>query len=114
MEWPASPQVFFSSLIQKECYMKSVELTHLFFKAGDDMAHHVKTTASAADALEAFAGQMDYAAQHLRAVKDIVAGHPVTIQADCHFITIEGPDEVIDKLVMEELADEVEDEEDED
>jgi hypothetical protein len=89
--------------------MKTVELPLLFYKSGDDMAHHLDNTPSVVDALEAFAGQMDSAAECLRSIKDTVAGHPVTIDADCHFIAIEGPDEVLDKLVAAGLAEEPED-----
>ncbi len=93
---------------------KCVEIHLPYFKQGDDLRGCLEDTASVADALEQHALLMDDAARQLRAVKDLVNGQPVTVQADTHSITMAGPPALMDRLVADKLAweDEVDEEED--
>ena len=83
---------------------KFVEIHLPYFKQGDDLSGCLKDAASVADALEQHALLMDAAARQLRAVKDLVTGQPVEVQADTHSITMAGPPALMDRLVAEELA----------
>ncbi len=57
---------------------------------------------------------MDGAARQLRAVKDLVNGQPVEIDAGTHHIGISGPPALMERLVADKLAweDEFDEEED--
>jgi hypothetical protein len=98
--------------------MKYADLHLPYFKQGDDLDHFVRTCATPREALEAHARMLECAAAVLRKVKDIAAGHEIKIEADVHFIRVEGPDDVIDALIAAELVeksifdDEEEDEQD--
>jgi DNA-binding protein YbaB len=93
--------------------MKSAEIHLPYFKTGDDLSHHLASTASPAEAFEAHASQMDAAAEQLRAIKKVLADQPVEIEAGTHFIAVTGPDSVIDQLIAEKLATAREDEDEE-
>lgn len=95
--------------------MKTAEIHLPYFKQGDDLAYHLARTRDVAEALEAHARQMESVSESLRSVKTIIAGQAVEIDADTHMIQIDGPDEIIDRLVEHGLAEipQYEDEEEE-
>lgn len=84
--------------------MKAADIHLPYFKQGDDLGHHLSHSPTVEAAIEAHAEQLEYAAQILRSIKDIIAGAEVDIQADTHMIIIEGPDEIIDALVDAKYA----------
>ncbi len=94
--------------------MKRAELHLPYFKQGDDLAHHLSQLSSVEEALEAHANQLEFAASILRKVRAIVAHQGVKIEADTHFIGIEGPDEVIEALIDSNHATRSFDEDEED
>jgi hypothetical protein len=94
--------------------MKRAELHLPYFKQGDDLAHHLSQTKSVEEALEAHAAQLDFAASILRKVREMVSNQGVSIEADTHYISIEGPDEVIEALIDSKHATKVFDDEHED
>lgn len=79
--------------------MKSADIQLPYFKQGDDLAHHLSKSSNVEEALEAHAQQLEYAAELLRKIKEMVAGQGVAIEADTHMIQISGPDEIIDALI---------------
>ena len=85
---------------------KVVEIHLPYFKQGDDLRRCLKDTTGVADALEQHALLMDAAARQLRAVKDLVNGQPVTVQAGTHHIGMSGPPALMDRLVAKDLASE--------
>lgn len=92
--------------------MKHATIHLLYFKQGDNLAGHLKSTANVAEALEAHAAQMDAAADRLRAIKGIVGEEPVTIHAGTLFIDITAADAIVERLVAAGLAEIEESEED--
>lgn len=94
--------------------MSTAEIYLPYYKQGDDMANHLASSNSVAEALEAHATRMEAVANQLRAIEKLVVGQPVKIDASTHFIGISGPDEVIDKLIAGRLATAPEFEDDED
>ena len=83
---------------------RSVVIHLPYFKQGNDLRMCLDDTENLADALEAHAEQMDAAAKQLRAIKKIVAGQPVEVNAGTHHIGITGPEAVLEQLLAEELA----------
>jgi hypothetical protein len=96
--------------------MKTAEIHLPYFKQGDDLGHCLDHCPSIEEALEQDAVNLEGAASILRQIKNMVKGHKVEMQADTHYISISGEDDLIDALIKEELAylDPFEDEEDED
>jgi hypothetical protein len=84
--------------------VKAADIHLPYFKQGDDLGHHLSQSPTVEAAIEAHANQLEYTAQILRSIKEIIAGAEVDIQADTHTIMIEGPDEIIDALVDAKYA----------
>jgi hypothetical protein len=84
-----------------------------YFKQGDDLAHHLSQCATVEEALEAHAQQLEFAAEILRNVKQMVAGQNVRFDADTHMIHVSGPDAIIDALIDAKYGSRPFDEEDE-
>ncbi len=79
--------------------MKYADIQLPYFKQGDDLGHHLSKNSNVEEALEAHAQQLEYAAELLRKIKEMIAGQGVTIEADTHMIQVSGPDEIIDALI---------------
>lgn len=89
---------------------KSVEINLGYFKRGDDLCHCVYyvTKEQGLPNYEAFrqhAENMREVADHLDKIYAIVKGAKINIQADTHMIMIDGPAELMDKLIAAGLAD---------
>jgi hypothetical protein len=83
---------------------KTASINLPYYKQGDDLAEHLAETDSVAKAIEDHAERLTFARDQLLAIKDIVAGQPVTIDAGAHIIWLTGPATVVDKLVALGLA----------
>lgn len=101
--------------------MKYAEIHLPYFKQGDDLHHHLEQCSTVEEALEAHAIQLEYAAEILRKVKELVAGRAVKIDADTHMIQVSGNDAIIEALIDAKYAsrsvfddEEFDDEEDDD
>ncbi len=94
--------------------MKYADVHLPYFKQGDDLRHHLSQCATVEEALEAHAQQLEYAAELLRKVRQMIAGQGVTIDADTHMIQVSGPDQIIEALIDAKYASRQWDEEDED
>lgn len=75
-----------------------------YWKQGDDLHLYLEDCDSIGEALELHAQAMDAAAAKLRELKATIEGHDVVIYADCHHIEVDGDDELIRKLVEQELV----------
>ena len=93
--------------------MKSAEVHLPYYKQGDDLAYHLEHSPTVGEALEAHARQLEYAAEILRKVKSMTAGHDVHFDADTHMIQVSGPDEIIEALIDTKYASRPFDEDDE-
>ncbi len=97
--------------------MKSCEIHLGYFKQGDDLHACIADSKSPAEALKAHSEIMTDVAKHLAKVHDLVACYPpgeIELDADTHYIGLTGPDALVDELIKQELAEAVEEEEDED
>ncbi len=101
--------------------VKRAEFSLPYHKQGDDLCEYIQHSRSLDEALEKHACVMEHAAVALRELKTAIADHEVEIDADVHFIFVNGPTELIDELirkgVLEEgpfTGEEEEDHEDED
>jgi len=93
--------------------MKTYEL-FLHWKQGDDFRGCLEQAkGNVSEALEFWARDFDSRAKHCRELAERVKGKSVETDADTHMITFGGDEELLDKLVEEELlsAFEVEDDE---
>jgi hypothetical protein len=79
--------------------MRSAEIHLPYFKQGDDLGHFLENSDNIGVALMAHAEMLKEASNILVSVKYIVDGHNVKVDADTHMIFIEGPDEVIQRLI---------------
>lgn len=79
--------------------MKTYTLELPYFKKGDDVGFCLSKTKSVSEALLMHAENMDAAAALCRRVAEFPE---LEIEADCHFIWVKGPQEILDKLVAEE------------
>ena len=74
------------------------------FKQGDDLAHHLASERTVADAFEALAQQYDAAAAACRRMAGVAREVPdLHVHADTHHIGVHGPVDRLDALVAEEL-----------
>lgn len=104
--------------------MKSAEIHVGYFKQGDDLQGCLSNCANhPANALSSYASMLKECSTHIDRIFHIIVTNyedrikEIEITADCHFIEISGPDELIDELVEQDLAvysENMEDEEDED
>mgnify|MGYP001564129334 CR=1 FL=1 len=100
--------------------MKSAEIHVGYFKQGDDLQgclsncdnHPIKS-------LSSYARMLKDCSVHIDRIVHIIATNyedeikEIEITADCHFIEISGPDNLIDELVEQGLAVHIEEEEEE-
>jgi hypothetical protein len=94
---------------------KHYELRLPVFKQGDDLAHCIDTTKTLADALVAQAANYEIAAAMCRRLASVAAEDGVSsIFADTHVIYVEGVEERLRSLVLENVLTVDEDAEDED
>ena len=95
--------------------MKYLTIRLSYFKQGFDLSSCFKGRKTNEEALESHAEMLKNAANQLLQIRDIIKGHEVDFYADTHYIGISGEDEVIDKLLEANLAEEnfYDDEEDE-
>lgn len=84
--------------------MKTAEIHLPYYKQGDDLRYHLDNSESFEAALKAHAEQLEAAAAVLREVRERVDGEDITLNADTHWIGIEGPDDLIDSLIASGLA----------
>ena len=85
--------------------MKQAIIDLPYFKQGDDLRNFLKPETSNEQALENHAQMLDEAATILRSVKNYIAGRDdVEFDAYTHRISILAPDELIDQLVADGLA----------
>jgi hypothetical protein len=78
-----------------------------YFKQGDDLHFHLEEEKNNVRAFRAHAANMRAVAEHLEQVATVLGDFPkanVNIDAGVHFITLEGPPEVVDALLSKELA----------
>lgn len=73
-----------------------------YFKQGDDLSHFLSQEEDQAKALENHAQMMEETAKLLRKVA--VYAKDIEINADCHFIGIEGPDAIIQEMIDDGLV----------
>ncbi len=78
---------------------KTAELFLPYLYPVEDMHHCLNDCPSDLDALTALAKDMDWAGNMLRAVKDAIAGHEVSISTEDDAILVRGPAAVIDELI---------------
>lgn len=90
--------------------MKHAEIHLGYFKQGDDLASCLKKTGSTSQAFLTLAEQLSSVSQQLSAI-GLNVDDSVEIEADCHYISIYGSDEIINTLIQRGLAVEVEYEE---
>jgi hypothetical protein len=83
----------------------SAFLTPGYSKWGDDFASALEQSKqNPAAALLAWAASLEATAAGLRKAAAIVRGHAVEMTGDTHVVTIDGPEDVIDRLVSDGLA----------
>jgi hypothetical protein len=83
----------------------SAFLTPGYSKWGDDFASALEQSKqNPAAALLAWAESLEATAANLRKAAAIVRGHAVEMEGDTHVVTIDGPEDVVDRLVAEGLA----------
>jgi hypothetical protein len=74
-----------------------------FFKQGDDLAGHLDSAASVSEALQAYAENLNLAAEMLRDLAGSVSGREVDIEAGAHCIEVTGPADLIEELIGQGL-----------
>ena len=79
--------------------MKTAELLLPYMEPAEDFHHCLNDSPSDLDALTALAGDMDRAAEILRAVKDAIAGHEARVWTEPDAILVRGPAALIDELI---------------
>lgn len=94
--------------------MKEYTLELPYFKKGDDISFCLRETKSVSEAFLMHADHMEAAAAMCRRIAEFPE---LEVDADCHMIWVKGPQEILDKLVAEDLLsvtewDDEEDEED--
>lgn len=83
--------------------MKSGTLFLPVYKQGCDLAHHLDNEPTVADAFLALAKNYEEAATMCQKVASIASEYPLEVEADTHWISILGSDEVIERLVQDNL-----------
>ncbi len=92
--------------------MKTAEVW-LHYKQGDELSRHMDEHDDLIKGMRSYSDHLKDASQALEKIASIIAKDPENceIDADTHMIAITGPDEIIDELINQELA-ELMDEED--
>jgi len=91
--------------------MKSCEIHLGYFKQGDDLHGCIQKSKTPADALLLHSQMLIEIAKHLVKIHDLVGQQPIELDADAHHIGLIGPDELVNELIKQELADAVEEDE---
>jgi len=94
--------------------MKTLVIYLPYFKQGDDLSAYLDSTKTKEEALEGHAEMLKDASEQLLQIRDIIEGQEVDIYADTHHISISGDDDIMDKLIEANLAEEDEYDDDED
>ena len=95
--------------------MKHATINLPYFRQGDDLDYFLCQVLTIEEAIEAHALTLDAAAKQLRDIKAAITNVPnVEIEADCHHISIYGPNHLIYGLIEQDLATPDEPEEDDD
>lgn len=91
--------------------MKSAEIHVGYFKQGDDLQGCLSNCDNhPIEALSGYASMLKDCSTHIDRIFHIIVTNykdkikEIEITADCHFIEISGPDELIDELVKQDLA----------
>ena len=85
--------------------MKSYLLFLPVFKQGDDLNHSLSSTDSVAAGFKLQAEHYQAAAQICQKLANVAAEYKLEVNADCHHISIEGPEDVLNQLVEEDILD---------
>ena len=90
-----------------------------YFKQGYDLSFFLEKEKNVCSALSNHAEMLKHSAKTLGDISSIVSKYDsslVTIEADCHFISIDGPEEMLKELEEKSLivANEFDEEEEED
>ena len=80
--------------------MKQYCLELPYFKKGDDLSHYLSETKSVSEAFLMHAEALEAGAAMCRRMAEFPE---LEVQADCHMIDISGPQEILDKLVAEDV-----------
>ena len=96
--------------------MKTAEIHLSYFKQGDDLQSCLEgADYNIIEGLENHSQMLQHCSNHLNKIKNLIKKQKnikeININADCHFISIEGPDSFIDELIENDLAEIVEYEE---
>jgi hypothetical protein len=78
-----------------------------YFKQGDDLNYFLEKAENACSALLNHAEMLKQSAKTLEDIYSIVSKYDsslVTINADCHFISINGPEEMLKELEEKSLV----------
>jgi len=82
--------------------MKSYEINLPYYKKGDDLGYALQETDSIVNAFKLHAKMLGAAQEQLLAIADVVAKYPedeIEVQADTHFISLDGPKAMIKELL---------------
>lgn len=94
--------------------MKSYEVWLPYFKQGSDLYRHIESSETLEKGLRSHALAMKAAEEQLSGIADIVKDYSSAhIDADTHMIRISGPQEMLDRLLAEDLINVVNYEDDE-
>lgn len=92
--------------IDKEDTVKIYRLSLPVFKQGDDLGHQIHTQPTLKEAFLAQAECYEEAAEICKRMAGVAAEVPdLEVQADTHFIGIEGPEDRLDALAREGILD---------
>jgi len=93
--------------------MKTVQVYLPYFKQGYDLNQALKSTKTNIEALEKHIWNMEESANILTKIRNIIAFNNIEIEVDNHCIFISGEEKIINKLIKENLAEEIDFEEEE-
>lgn len=86
---------------------KHAEIHLGYFKQGDDLGNCLKVTKDPVEAFRMHARMMYDCAKHLDKIADVIKNSKETVvevNADCHYISIDASESLIDLLIKKELA----------
>ncbi len=84
-----------------------VEIYLGYFKQGDDLNSCLEATSNNVDAFHMHAKRLYDCAKHLDKIAEVLKSYPdakMQVDANVHFITMDGSKEILDVLVEKELA----------
>lgn len=82
---------------------KSYELQLPVFIQGDDLSYLLEESKSSSEAFVVQAENYEEAARVCRRMASICAEHKMDIEADCRFIGVDGPPEVLEALAKDKI-----------